>query len=554
MKRLIINLSVFIVTMILMSSCTDGGKMARLLEHIPADADFVLVGGVSDILESAGGSTEQSKIKLPSYIADIMDDSDSDKLDEFNSFLKKSGIDIEACGLFFSYRNDGPEHPIIVFSLTDRKKFIDAIEDEGYNDYDEENGVTFYKKKTYESDSGSDYDDYSYFAVGDDFGYWMDDVWVGSSFKPMRVMAGAIDVFKDGTFANTPLGSYIVKGNAMGLAVRIPDTPEIRRDLKFLNNFPIGAFCVYGEVDDNAITFTTKCFDRDGKDIKDDVFAKYMDTKAKINPEALSFLGKDECMVFAVSIKDFNWDKLVELVEQQGGLSRSERAMVSLATSYLEKLDGTIAVGLGVTDGMSSFYKFAMDDITELSATFVVETKEGKGKTIINDLKGLMEQQEMSFTETTDGFEITEESVGTLYAKRFDDILVFSTHPIKKDAGNEIAKQAKLSDHMSAYAIVLNHKDKLMQDLAISNDIKVTAFSDKSGTEGKFILEISGGKGKDGVLAKLAQIINGLYENRESLAQGFNQRRGGYDYDYDDDDDDEVDSVCVDEDEYVVED
>ena len=539
MKRLFIKLSAIIVTMVLMSGCTEDNRTARLLKYVPSTADFVFVGDVRNALESAGGSTEQSKIKLPAFITEIMDDDSMEELDKGNDVLKRSGIDIDACGVFFNYRNSGPEHPVLVFSLADRQKFVDLIEDKGYRDYDEENGVTFYKYRTYESDD-HDYDDYSYIAVGQDFGYWIHEVWVGSEFKAENTLRNIVDDLKDGTFADTPLGSYAGKGNALGLAARIPEG----REFKALQNFPVGAFCMYGDLDGDAITINSKTFDRDGKDIKDEVFADYYDTKARINPEALSFLGRDEAMVLAVSLKNFNWDKIIEMAEKEGTLSRSERAMASAVTSYLEKIDGTIAIGLGVTDGMSSFYKLAMekDIFTELSATIVVETKEGKAKTVLNDLKGIMEQQEINFTDTPDGFEISDESAGTVYAKRVDNVLVFSTHPIKRDAGNEALKQVDFSGHMGAFAIVLNHKDKLLQDLTVSNDIKMTAFSDRSGTDGVFRLEITGGKGKGGVLAKMAEIIKGIYDNREALARGFN-RYGAYDDDFSFDDDDEEEAV-----------
>lgn len=544
MKRLFLKLSAIIVTMILMTSCSEDNRTARLLKYVPSTADFVFVGDVRNALESAGGSTEQSKIKLPDFVTDMMDDDSMEEFDDLNSFLKKSGIDIDACGVFFSYRNSGPEHPMVVFSLTDRKKFIDAIEDKGYRDYDEENGVTFYKYRTYESDD-HDYDDYSYIAVGEDFGYWIQNVWVGSEFKAEKVLKSTVEDLKDGTFADTPLGGYAGKGNAMGLAAKMPEM----REFKALQNFPIGAYCFYGDLDGDAITINSKCFDRDGKDIKEDMLGNFCDIKAKINSDALSFLGKDEAMVVAASIKDFKWDKIIDMAEQQGALSRSERAMASAVTSYLEKIDGTIAFGLGLTDGMTSLYKAAMekDVLTEVSATIVVETKEGKAKTVLSDLKGIMEQQNISFTDSPDGFEISEPALGTIYAKRVDDVLVFSTHPIKKDNGkrkdNNTLEEVNFSDHLSAFAIVLNHKDKLLEDLAVSNDIKMTAFSDKGGTDGEFKLEITGGKSKGGVLAKLAGIIKGIYDNREAIERGFRQY-SRYDYSYDDDDDyDEAEAV-----------
>lgn len=518
MKRLYFNLSAIILTMILMLSCSsDGGKISGLLSRIPESADVVLIGNLNTVIESFGGSVKDSEIKLPNYIADLMGSEGEESLDELDSFLKKSGLDIDVCGLFiFSYQNSN--NPIAVFSLSDNKKFISALEEEDFSKGDKEGELTLYI---------SDDDDYCV-AVGGDYGYFCN-----NKRRALEALADAVEGLKDGSYADTPMGSYISKGNAVGLALRIPKRGEFR-ELENLP-FPIGGICMYGDLEGDVLSLTAKVVDNDGNDIKDDKFSKYMNTNARVNSDALAFLGEDECLALASSIKDFKWDELFDMIEKNGGLSRSDRANLNTVKSYLEMIDGTIAIGLGVTDGLSSFSKLAAqkDVMSELSFTVVVETKEGKAKSLLSDLMGLMEEFNVPFEETADGFQISEPSLGSLYAQSSGDMLVFSNHAISKDNNCEVVKQVKFSDHLGGVALVLTQANKLMKDLGLSNDIKATAFSDGK-MEGKFTLEISGGNSEGGVLAKMVQIGLSLYQNSDSIMSYF-QKESYYDYDdYDD--------------------
>lgn len=532
MKRRILSFSAIIVSMILMLSCSsEGGKTAGLLSKIPKSADVVFVGNATTVIESLGGSIKDSEVQLPSYITNLLGSDGEEGLEELNSFLKDSGIDVDACGLFLTFANS--DYPIGVFSMSDQKKFISAIEDKGFSKDDKEGKVTIYSS-----------DDYC-IAIDNDYGYFCD-----NRSRAIEGLKDALKDLKDGSYADSPMGSYINKGNAMGLAVRIPKGDHFS---EFDNlPIPVGGVCMYGDLDGDVLSVTAKVVDRDGKDIKDDVFSKYLDTSARINSDALAFLGKDECLAFATSIKDFKWDDFFDMIERNGNLSRSDRANLSVAQNFLEMIDGTIAVGLGVTDGLSSFSKLASgrDILSELSLTIVVETKDGKAKALLDQIMGFMEEANVPFSETSDGFKISDESIGTLYGKNSGDMLVFSTHPISEDSDSEVVKQVKFSDHLGCVALVLDRNNKLMQDLSLSNDVKATAFSDGK-MEGKFTLEVSGGNGEGGILAKIVQMGLALYQNSESILSAFQQSRGGYDYGYYDDS--MYDEYEYDEEEAVVE-
>ena len=68
-----------VMAVLLSVSCTDNTKMQNLLENIPENTDFVFVGSVKTVLESAGGKIENSKIVLPNYISNEMKEGDAEK-------------------------------------------------------------------------------------------------------------------------------------------------------------------------------------------------------------------------------------------------------------------------------------------------------------------------------------------------------------------------------------------------------------------------------------------------------------------------------------------
>lgn len=77
------------MALIMTTSCSDNGKMKALLEQIPENTEVVCVGNVKTILESAGGSIEDSKIKLPSYVLDALPRQKANDIDKANDFLSK---------------------------------------------------------------------------------------------------------------------------------------------------------------------------------------------------------------------------------------------------------------------------------------------------------------------------------------------------------------------------------------------------------------------------------------------------------------------------------
>lgn len=557
-----------VMVMVLTVSCSDNAKVKGLLEQIPANSDVVVVGNIKTVVESAGGTVEDNKIKLPSNIADALPNDAMNGLDDVNELLRVAGIDPEACAVVAGYKTS---HPIVVFALDDKDKFIKAIEDRGFKEKNVEGSATFYTKKVYESSYSDGYDDYGYVAVNGSYAYWIERVWEGSDFKPVRHLQKLIEEAREKSFAETSYADYITDGNVGGAAIKLPK--ELRQEMRengvpsdLLSLFE-GSVCLRGDLSANKCTVEVKLFDEDGNEVTGDRFKQFMDISSTINEDALAFLGKDEFMVYAASLKDYDWDKYFNNFASAAGLSRSDKAQLDAVIGYLEQIDGTMALGFGITDGIESIANMAAENdiVSQFSATLVVETKDGKAGKLVDELKGLMENAAgVTLNENASGFSVDldrTESGSTLYVKHVGNFVVMANHPIKENNDNPVVKKAGFSDYLGAFYIGLYKGNKLMEDLGLKDDMSLAFYCKPNSMEMSLSLEIDGDSGT-GILAKVAKIVLDIVSKSSELEEKFESRRAIYDdyddyYDYDtvavyDDyyDYDSVDSAVVDYDYY----
>lgn len=510
------------------SSCSDDSATNQLLERIPASADYVVVGDAKVIIESAGGTVEGAKVKLPGYIVDGLPTSVANSLDESLDFLKSSGVDVSAVAITGSF-NDS--HPTIVFHLADKKKFEDAIADNGFREKDTDGGVVYYQKKVYESSYDSDYDDYGYVAIADDYAYWVERVWVKSDFKPIKAIGRMVENAHESSYASTAFSKYIANGNAGGFAVRLPR--ELRRELR-QTGFPSsmldmldGVICGnLSLVNDNA-DLTLSMFDEDGKSKSFKDYGVAMNLDAKISRKALSYIGNDESLVYAGCVKDFDWDTYFDMVSSVGGLSRSDKAALSLVQSYCEKIDGTIAIGFGLTNGLESIFNLDIGNevFDQFAATIVIETKDGKANGMLNDLKDFLGAAEIPMNSTTDGFffEIPDGD-GAVYCEAKDNFIVVSNHIIKSNFGTTTVNAIDFSDYICAAALSVDSSNKLMRDLSLDNKVTVAITTDADKSEMCMHLNVSG-KYPAGIIGNIAKMVIAVADQESSLEQKWREYR-----------------------------
>lgn len=506
MRKTILHLGACIMLLLMATACSNNAGMTSLLEKIPENTDLVVVGDVKTVVESMGGSIDGSQIKLPSFVTDELSSSDGKAYDDAQAFLKNSGVNPNACALAFNYKD---KSPIIVFAVNDESKFKKALDDENFKEKDEEDGVLFYSKKVYESSYNSDYDDYTYVGIKDSYAYLTLSVQANSDFKPMKAIGRFIENAKEKSYASTSFGDYITSGNAFGLAAKLPrEFKQAMKEAGLPSNMADlydGVIGIKGDLTSNAVEFDFKLFDEDGNVKKAEDMPKLMDWNAKINSKALAYMNKDEFLVFAMSCKNMDWDAYFDMVAGATRMGYYDRSALTVAKSYLEKIDGTMAVGFGLKNGVSSITRIdrGRKPFDEMSLTIVCETKEGKAKGIVNDIKTLLEGQGMDYSAKGTSLTLTlPGEAGAVYMEAKDNLLILSTQAIKEYNDNEVVKGASFGDYIAVGGFALNKNNPLASDIGLDYGVKVYGISDVKAMEGKLKLEIDGGDSK-GVLEKL---------------------------------------------------
>ena len=487
-------------------SCSDNSKMQNLLENIPENTDMVFVGNVKTVLESAGGKVEGSQIVLPDYVTSEMKKGDTEEFEKTNQFLKGAGIDLEACAVMCSFRK---ELSVLVFALEDNSKFANALQEKGYEKDSKKDDIAFYVKPPKYS-----YRSPEYAAVKGSYAYLILEDDIPSDFNAISYLHGIIEDAAEANYADTPYGDYILGANGGGLAFKLPAEMKAemreRGALKAEANVLLNAvYCMRSELTSNKGTLECKVFPEEGEEFDTEELAKLIDLKSEVNKEALQLLGSQENVVMAMSLKNANWDELSNLIATTSRLSRSETAQMNALFNYLEKIDGTVAYGFGMTNGIESFTKISREQevLKQFSATIVVEAKEGKAKQLIEDMKGMMEQMHMPFNEDATGFSLDLTSMsGTVYVKNIDNFIVIANHEIKKNNDNPLVERADFSNCISAFYVALNSDDKLAKDLDVKENILLGICCKPKEGKAYLSLEIDGSS-DSGVIEKAARIL-----------------------------------------------
>lgn len=509
MKRRLMQMALCLTAILLAASCSNS-KTSKLLKKVPGTADVVMVADMETIVKSAGGSIEDNKVKLPSFVTDVanMD------IPEMNTAIKEKGIDPEATAFFINYKNN---LQLQLFKISDEKKLKSYLDDEKFREKDEENGVTYYCKTSEWSESSYE----GVWGLTDGYAYYCG--WLSTdNFSKLR---NFIDEANEKSFGSTTFGKYIADGNAGGISVRIPD--EARQSLresgvggKFAEIFN-SVVCLRGDLDGDGAELEMKMFGADGKELDNDFYKELYDTDARISSDALAYLTKGEQLVIAAALENFNWDKYIDTVADAGGISRDDRAALSVVKGYLEKLNGTIAIGIGFNGGLSDINNNIYTEAFNLTdLTIVVETKNGKAQSIINDMKALAEQGGITFESTSSQITLSMGPNQDIYVKADGNFVIISNREIKKTDANEAVKQFAFDDYISGLCLYLPKSHPMLKDLGIGYDIKLTIGA--KGDDNKAIAHLSIEGGKDeGILAKAFRIVGDLMANQNKIQEAF---------------------------------
>lgn len=505
MKKNCILWSVIVAA--LMAVCSCSSKTDELLNLVPADAEYVVFGCPRAIVESAGGQLNGTELKLPAWVEDRLSTRDEEDFEEFQEKLKKSGIDTESLVVTGSTTED---YVICIVSIEDKGMFVKFVKDEmELDDQDKEDGLEIFtpdgrNKRQCVVISGS----HAYLFANNG---WKD-------VNGKRKVARLIEEAKDSPFGRTAMGKFISSGNAFGFSYKIP--ASVRREIKnyhdipaYMANLAKGYYCAKWTLTDNTAEGEVKMFDEDGNSTDSKAFEKLIDIKAKVNKDALAYMGKNETAVGAASLSDIDWEELIDIISKFGRLSRSDRQMLGVVGDYLKNIDGTVAMGFGLTNGLESVANLnrGRDVTDQFDFTLVIETKDGKASKLMSEIGDLLDQARLPYTgSASKGFTVEIEPI-TFYLAANDNFLIASNHKIEKSGASPATKTFNFSSYIAALAVSLDKDNQLLKDLGVDGDIDFSYAVDVENSGLKIKLEVKDGKGK-GVIEKIANICIGISE------------------------------------------
>lgn len=522
-KRMLASLCTLFLVILLTTSCKN--RIEELLDAIPADSDIVVVGDLNTIVESAGGSIEGSKVNLPSKVSDLIEKEAKD-IDKMLSSLKSSGINLQTCALVTNFKD---ERLTAIFKLDDKDKFLKFIESEEFNESSDENGIAIYEH------SDNYYSDY--FAINGSVAYFIPEVNNESDLKVERYFSDFIDEANSKSFRSTGMGKYIKEGNVGGISIKLPS--DLRHQLA-RENVPSeitdmfrGYVCMRGSLNGNKAHITMKFFDDEGNQRTVEDLNGNVNLETPINRDALEYMHKDESLIYAVSIKDFDWKNFDKMVNSSNPSSDEQTALI-LVKSYLERIDGTIAVGLGLTNGFSSIETLNHPEHldNDFAMTVVIEMKSGKARSVINDIKALLDNEpSFPYENTSDGIRITIPNtrrggyITCLNVEEKGDFIVISNHNIKK--GNSKMKDLDVDDKNLVLALNLPKSHKLMEDLGIKDDVEMVLSTTPKDMEIALDCTV-GDSGENGLISLIIKNGINMYESLNNYYR--NKRKTEYYY------------------------
>lgn len=523
MKKLFLRWTACLLLTIVAASCSRRADTPALLEQIPADADIVALVNMKTLAQSLGGEVEGSKITLPSYwnSADLLDE----KAEQFLDLVSNSGVDAEYVAMAGSFKDRAP---MVVFSLLDADSFRSTLTNQEYTRSEGSGDVSYYVNT-----SGS-----SYVALRGDYAYYYAE---GDNLqKAKQHYEDFFAAVKQAPASDSPLASFLTQGNAGGACIRQTDLytaplKSIGAPAEIVDIFRDASIVMSLNVDNNDATLRSQLVDAKGKTVDLSPLSQYGDLSARVSRSVLNRLPQGESLVYALALKQINWDVCMNFFTEAFG---GNAMAATILKTYLEKIDGTVAFGLGVNNGLESLFKInrGIGGIEQLSITLLVETQDGKAQGILTDLKGFLAQAHISTTPIDNGF--TFANLDTLYVQAEDNVLSLSNVPLTGTGSNLTAERIPFTKSNGGLGIAFDRDNRLMKDLGIDRDVTFSMLGNSDAAETTTTLSLSGTE-NSGVLEKLCRIVLNIRDHQDRFEEMYRQaNHDDYDYDYDYDDDD----------------
>ncbi len=518
-----------------LNSCFSGASdhISDMLDAIPADADLVGVVDIETLMNSAEIQLNGADIILPDYIKNELPGEALNEFDELKEEIAQRGLDISAVGIFASFSGDR-DRMFAVWPILDEQKLVGYLENE--EDYTEtEQGVTYYY-----SESSWDDEIRVECAINNGYVYFLED---GRYFADIDAAIETLQPFfnAEKTYGSSTLGSHITQGNVGGYAMTMPKMAirELRREgvpSSIVNALEGASFVTYMNLSDDKLTTITATYNAENKPlgIKDVIGNEIpgLALEAGIDSKLLEYLPQNTIAAYAANVEGTDWDALFDWIADETNMPRSERGVLTMVSSYLNKLGGNIAIGAGFDGGLKTIGQIANEEVNPLNEfTFgaVIQTKPDEATGLIKELSGALDMAEVPYDEVRDGIYVNIPEVGEFYAMAVENNIIAISNVEITGAKSNAISGVDFGKQILGCVIVADKNHKLLQDLGIDYSLEMIGGTTANPFYSEGELRITGSS--DNLVTSIVKTVFNVVKNADKIYEDYFAREYAYDYD-----------------------
>jgi hypothetical protein len=271
------------------------------------------------------------------------------------------------------------------------------------------------------------------------------------------------------------------------------------------------------------------------------LYSEALPSPKNVDIATMRYLGENEVLAFGTNLKGMKWDKALD---QMGFMPGGAAQALALIEPYLRNINGTVAVGLGVNNGMASLANIMAGqfDPTDLTFTIVAKMASGEAEKTVSTLQSLAVLAGGS-TPEKGGFSVALGSADQrIYVVADQDHLVVSSHAVNTAQKPDVVKDVDWDEWTSGMALRLTPSNSLMRDLNITSGKVEAELYNKTSSEYGFEVEFDD-FGAKGFIENLVKFCNLWTKGCETYNVSFTSQAYSAEPDFIDDVDDDDDAL-----------
>lgn len=205
-----------------------------------------------------------------------------------------------------------------------------------------------------------------------------------------------------------------------------------------------------------------------------------------IDSKVLRYLPANSLYAGAVGLSDeFDWSGIFDMASAAVGATPTDRAQMGMALPYLQGIDGTIAIGVGLAEGETFDHAASRFDIKSWQGIIMVHMKKQIADEIIKSVTAMVPQAGMTLTDAGNGLYLVNIEGVDVYFGTVDGYLTVANYKPQPVTGSSATADRLKGGEGCFYFEVPNFT---FADTGLTFGLTVTGKGSGNKSETEFVL------------------------------------------------------------------